>query len=138
MQTIFLTPRRHHAERVSSCLAVVVGAAALFLCCAASGEHLSTNVSARVDVGVSTNVVQWNNQEGCSTCEDIRKNNWALHHVCSIFTPYREATERGTITNILKTIRLSAAVDGERIEVTKTIVLGSYTNKNVLEWVPAP
>lgn len=65
-----------------------------------------TNIVCSVVVSLVTNMSSMDNQQGCSICEGIRVNHWALGHElgAKCMVPYVAATER---TDVVKVVRVT-------------------------------
>lgn len=107
------------------------------------GDRLSKEVPAIVTSQLVTNVVEGNNQRGCSVCEMIsdgyRKGAVpAINHPFHASEPFSEATERWVITNVIKRISVLVVVDGDSLQSQFDKPISSTTNRWRLnsQWEP--
>ena len=85
------------------------------LCVAIGSDCLHWNISnINVSVAVVTNTVYTDNEQGCSVCDGISKNNWALYHECDKkFIEYKPATEKTVTTTIKRVTTLRLLWNGQ-------------------------
>lgn len=110
-------------------------------CLLAGDEITKTNLPVIITSQVVTNVVEGNNQRGCSTCEMLRKGAEsgsipAIYHPWHNAESWREADEKWTITNTLKRVTVTLEWRGQTLTHTDETVLNSTTNRWKLraEW----
>lgn len=116
-----------------------VGSTCLF----AADEITTTNLAATITVNVSTNVVTGDNSSGCNLCFDGNGNhNGSIPAVwpppnCK---PYHPATERWTITNVVRRVTLQTSWNGKPLTYAEESTLSSVTNRWKLaqEWKTSP
>lgn len=112
-------------------LKLTVYASLLCLVCH-SQEITKTNLPATITITVSTNVVSGDNASGCNLCYD-EFGNWKgsipSTWPSSKCQPYHPATERWTITNVVKQIMVQAYWRGMIIQYTESTTLSSVTNR---------
>jgi hypothetical protein len=107
----------------------------------AGDEITKTNLPVTITIQVVTNVVEGNNQRGCSTCEMLRKAAEsgtipAIYHPWHNADVWREADEKWTITNTVKRVTMTLEWQGKTLTHTNEEVLNSKTNRWKLhaEW----
>ena len=120
----------------------IITATALAVACSAllAGDEITkTNLSATITVNVSTNVVNGDNATGCNLCYD-NYGHWkgAIPAVMNFepCKPYHPATERWTITNVVRRVTLATAWNGKPLNYSEESTLSSITNRWKLnsEW----
>lgn len=111
-------------------------------CLLASDGITKTNLPATITSQVITNVIEGNNQRGCSTCEMLRKAAESGGAIPAIYHPWhnaevwQEANEKWTITNTIKRVTVIIEWNGQTLMHTDETVLNSKTNRWKLraEW----
>lgn len=89
-----------------------------------------SNIPVTVTSQTITNVVEGNNQQGCQTCEGIRRYNWTIYCTCSDkLTPYQPATERWTITTVINRTIFSFEWNGKTVTHVDEVQLSCVTNR---------
>jgi len=105
----------------------------------AGDEITKTNLQATIIVNVSTNVVNGDNATGCNLCYD-NQGHWkcATPAVMNLepCKPYHPATERWTITNVVRRVTLQTEWNGKPLTYSEESTLSSVTNRWKLaqEW----
>jgi len=105
----------------------------------AAGEVIHTNLPATITTTVSTNVVNGDNATGCNLCFD-NQGHWK-GFVPAVMgmepcKPYHPATERWTVTNVVRCVTLQTEWDGKLLTYSEETVVSSTTNrwKLISEW----
>lgn len=105
----------------------------------AGDEITKTNLAATITVSVSTNVVNGDNATGCNLCFD-NQGHWkgVIPAVMNLepCKPYHPATERWTITNVVRRVTLATEWNGKPLNYSEETTLSSVTNRWKLaqEW----
>ena len=106
---------------------------------AIGSDCLRWNISnINVSVAVVTNTVYTDNEQGCSVCDGISKNNWALYHECDKkFIEYKPATEKTVTTTIKRVTTLRLLWNGQPCGWQTEVVLDRKPEKWKLkeEWI---
>lgn len=96
---------------------------------------------------LTTNVTETDNHRGCSICDGIRKNGWAIYCACGGNGPYTPATERTITTTVTRDTTYEFDVIGcHRVLKDSTVVTNwtrhlriksdweEYQPTNVIGW----
>lgn len=118
-------------------LMIVLLIATMVVAC--GDEITKTNLAATITVNVSTNVVSGDNATGCNLCFDGNGHwNGSVPAVWppANCKPYHPATERWTITNVVRRVTLATEWNGKPLSYSEETVVSSVTNRWKLasEW----
>ncbi len=103
----------------------------------AVSDHRKLTIVAEESTSIATNIVTGDNHTGCDTCRGISLHGWAIMHERGLkcWEAWADATERWTITNVVKTITLSFDWNGQHWTGSSNVIISSVTNKETLQWV---
>lgn len=90
---------------------------------------------------LTTNVTETDNHTGCSMCDGIRKNHWAVYHTCDkVGIPYSPATEKQVYYRVERETTYRFDLLGCEKVLTEAKLVTNWTRfyKLTSEWVELP